>query len=113
MTDAPSTKSQSDAGYERSDVNLKKTIVIAIAVVVVVVISVVVLSEYYLSVREDYVYEMTLKPESAVLRDLRAREDEILFSYRLVDSTQGVYRIPVSRAMERLVEEAYRTGQGR
>lgn len=112
MNQATDPNSPSSSGYEKSDVNLRKTIVAAVAIVVVVALSLVVLSEYYLSVKEEYIYEMTLKPESAALRDIRAREDEILYSYKLLDSTSGAYQIPIDRAMELIAEEAFRSRTG-
>jgi hypothetical protein len=100
--------SQSSGGYEISDVNVRTIILIAVAVIVVVIISLVVLNEYFLSVKEEYVYDMVLRPESVTLRDLRAAEDEILYSYKLLDSAKGQYRIPIERSMELLAEGAFR-----
>ncbi len=99
------------AGYESADINVRKTVLIAVAIIVVIIISLIVLNEYFLSVKEEYVYDMVLKPESVTLRDLRATEDEILYSYKLLDSANGLYRIPVERAMELLAEEAFRQSQ--
>lgn len=95
------------SGYEKQDINLRKTIVAGTVVVVVVVSALVILSEYYLSVKEEYVYDLVLKPESVTLRELLATEDEVLNSYKLLDSTSGTYRIPISRAMELMAEEAF------
>jgi len=100
-------------GYETSDINVKKVILIAVAVVLVVIVAIVALNEYFVSLKEEYVYEMVLRPESVTLRDLRAAEDEILNSYKLVDSTAGVYRIPIERAMELMAEEAFQASQQR
>jgi hypothetical protein len=38
------------------------------------------------------------------LRDLRAREDEVLNSYRWVDRSAGIVRIPIAEAMKLTVE---------
>jgi hypothetical protein len=100
--------SQSRGGYEISDINVRTIILIAVAVIVVVIISLIVLNEYFLSVKEGYAYDMVLRPESMTLRDLRVAEDETLYSYKLLDSARGRYRIPIGRAMELLAEEAFR-----
>lgn len=101
------------SGYDTSDINVKKVILIAVAVVLVVIVAIVALNEYFVSLKEEYVYDMVLRPESVTLRDLRAAEDEILNSYKLVDSTAGIYRIPIDRAMELMAEEAFQASQQR
>ncbi|MEW6413565.1 MAG: hypothetical protein AB1483_14005 [Candidatus Zixiibacteriota bacterium] len=95
-------------GYEHKDINIKKTVLIGLAIILVIVISLVVLNEYFISVKEGLVYDMVLKPQSTALRDFRAREDETLNSYKLLDSTAGRYQVPISRAMELIAEEAYK-----
>ena len=98
---------QNNTGYEKQDINLKKTIAAGIAVVVIIALALVIFSEYYLSIKDEYVYDMVLRPESVTLRELRAKEDEALNSYKLLDSSEGTYRIPISRSMELLAEEAF------
>ena len=100
-------------GYEKTDVSIRSIILIAVAVIVAVILSLVVLNEYFLSVKEQIVEDMVLKPESVMLRDLRATEDEVLNSYKLLDSAGGVYRIPIDRAMELMAEEAFQISSGR
>jgi hypothetical protein len=56
-------------------------------------------------------YDYVLKPESAPLRDLRAREMETLTTYKVLDPVKSVYRIPISRAMELMADEAYQEQQ--
>lgn len=111
MTDEPSDTNKPGTGYETSDINVRKIVLVAVAVIVIVIISLIALNEYFVSLKEEYVYDMVLKPESVTLRDLRATEDEVLNSYKLLDSTAGVYRIPIDRAMELMAEEAYRQSQ--
>ena len=47
-----------------------------------------------------------LAPESQALRDLRAREDEELHSYRYLDRDKETVRLPIERAMELMASEA-------
>jgi len=49
-----------------------------------------------------------LAPESAGVREQRAREIELLSSYDVINAEDGVYRIPVRRAMELMADEAFR-----
>lgn len=95
-----------NAGYEKRDVSAKKVLFWGIAGVVIVVIILVALVEYFILVKEEYYYEIVEKPRSEELMKLREREDKELTSYELLDEKKGVYRIPIRRAMELVVEEA-------
>jgi hypothetical protein len=97
--------SQKISDYEKRDVNIKKIAFWGIAGVVIVVIILVALVQYFFLVKEDYYFEMVQKPRSEDLMKLRSRETEELNSYKLLDKDKGVYRIPVRRAMELIVEE--------
>jgi hypothetical protein len=92
-------------GYEKRDVNVKKLVLWGIVGIVIVVISLVALTEYFLITKEDYYYQAVEKPRSQELMELRERETEELYSYELLDEEKGIYRIPIERAMELIVEE--------
>jgi hypothetical protein len=94
-------------GYEKRDINPLKVFLFGLAGVIVIVVVVIFLSSYFTQTREEIVYEEVLKPESPALRELRAREEEELNSYAVLDDKKGVYRIPIRRAMELMAEEAY------
>ncbi len=100
-----------EAGYETRDIALGKTIAWAVAIIVAIVVSIVGLWEYFITVREELYYESVLKPESSRLREVRAHETELLSSYGVVDSTKGVYRVPIDRAMQLMVDESYAKGK--
>jgi hypothetical protein len=93
------------AGYETGDVNVRKTIVLIIAGIIALVIILVLLNEYFSFTKEKEIYEMVLKPESKILIEIRAREDQILGSYGVADSAGGVYRIPIDSAMQIMLHE--------
>ena len=76
--------------------------------VLLIVGFIVVLNEYFISVAEEIKYEQVLAPESADAREQRARETELLSSYDIVNAEDGVYRIPIRRAMELMADEAFR-----
>lgn len=98
-------ENHNNSGYEKRDVNVKKLILWGIAGIVIVVISLVVLTEYFLITKEDYYYQAVEKPRSQELMELRERETEELNSYELIDEEKGIYRIPIKRAMELIVDE--------
>ena len=94
-------------GYEKQDVSPKKLGMLVIIGVVVVAIVVIIMNEFFIATREALIEEMVLTPESVALRELRARETDILNSYGIVDAEAGIYRIPIDQAMKLIAEEAY------
>lgn len=102
------SSSEHKGGYEKTDINANKVIMSFVLGIIVTVIIVIFLLDYFKAVRDDTVYRVVLQPESAVLRDLRARENEELTTYKLLDAEKGIYRIPIERAKKLLAEETYR-----
>jgi hypothetical protein len=94
-----------NSGYEKRDVNVKKLVLWGIVGVVIIVISLVAITEYFLITKEDYYYQAVEKPRSQELMELRERETQELSGYQLLDEEKGIYRIPIKRAMELMVEE--------
>ncbi len=103
----PVSSDPENGGYEKRDINPVKVFLAGLAGVIVIVVLVIFMLSYFTATREEIVYEEVLKPESAALRELRAREEEELNSYAVLDTKKGVYRIPIKRAMELMAEEAY------
>jgi hypothetical protein len=88
-------------------------IAISVAVgVLLFAISIVWLQSYFYLVRNDQIHRSVLSVPNPKLRDLRAREAEVLNSYGWVDQQQGIVRIPIDRAMERMVEETRAGDEG-
>ena len=107
MTDRQAT----DSGYEKRDINPRMIFLVGAVIVIVIAVFLIVLKDVFVLNKEQMMDDYVLKPESAPLRDLRARETETLTTYKLLDPVRGVYRIPVSRAMELMADEAYRNQQ--
>lgn len=97
-------------GYDREDAGSQKVIGLTIITIATLVVLIILVFEYFNASKESRIYSAVAKPEAISLREVRAREAEILGSYKAVDSKKGVYRIPVGRAMELVAEEA-RTGK--
>ena len=108
MHDASEHKNESSSGYEKKDVNIRNLVILTGILVVVIVVISVFLVDYFAGVKEEFVYEAQLKPQSVELRELRAREAEELGSYAIIDSTVGTYRIPIDRAIELMADEAFK-----
>lgn len=99
-------------GYERRDVNMKVLVLTSIVSVIAVAVSLICVDNYFVIEKEKAILDRQLSPVSSTLRDLRAKEDQVLGSYKLIDSTAGRYQLPIERAMELMADEAYRTSQG-
>lgn len=70
------------------------------------------LRSYFVLVRNEQIHRVVLSVPNPKLRDLHAREDQLLNSYGWVDQGKGVVHIPIDQAMERLVEEERAGGGG-
>lgn len=96
-----------DSGYEKRDVSAVKIILYGILGVIAVVIVIFFIWEVFSATRERLVQKMILEPQSAAIRELRARETEELNSYKLLDAEKGTYQIPIERAIELMADEAF------
>lgn len=96
------------AGYEKSDASVRGIVIGLIAGVVVVTVAIIGIQQFYIHTREQVVQENVLSRFDPRIRALHAEETRILTSYGRVDGEPGYVRIPIDRAMELMVEEAYR-----
>jgi len=104
-------KESRKAGYDTHEANLRPVITIAVISIAILVVSIILIEQYFIATKERLVEEVVLSPQSVALRELRAREDETLNSYRVVDAQKRIYQIPIDRAMELIAEEAYKNRQ--
>jgi hypothetical protein len=102
------SESNQNPGYEKSDVGVNKILIYGVIGIIAVVAIIIFVIDYYVATKERLIYETVLKPESKELRELRAREDAVLNSYQVIDSTAGIYQIPIDRAIQLMATEAYR-----
>jgi hypothetical protein len=94
------------AGYEKGEIDLKKTVIITIVTVLFIAVSLVFLNEYFMAAKEEIIQEQVLEPPSMTLEELAAYEDSVLAAYGKNDSLDGVYQIPIEKAMELVAEDA-------
>jgi hypothetical protein len=98
---------EENPGYEKTDVNVTKIVGIAIVIVVFLAAILVFLNEFFIFEKEEMVSEAA-QQVSSKLRELRAHEDEVLNSYKVLDAKNGIYQIPIDRAMKLVADEAYK-----
>ncbi len=97
-----------NSGYEKSDVGVNKILIYGVIGIMAVIAIIIFVVDYYVATKERLIYETVLKPESKELRELRAREDAVLNSYKVIDSAAGIYQIPIDRAIQLMAAEVYR-----
>jgi hypothetical protein len=97
------------AGYEKRDVNIMMVIGLSVFLVALLVVILIFLMDYFVDAKEQMVYEVQLQPESVELQSLETADKEALSTYKILDAEQGIYRIPIERAMELLAKEASST----
>lgn len=95
------------AGYEKKDINVNKILIATVLIVIFLVVSVLFVDEIFVHEKEQLIIDVVLKPVSITLRDLRAKEDEVLSSYKLLDPQKGIYQIPLERAIKVYADEAF------
>jgi hypothetical protein len=96
-----------NSGYEKSDVKPTSLFLAAAIVIVVLIVIIVAINEFFLSSKEQMVYDAVLSKESAELRDIVAKDAEILNNYKVLDADKGIYQIPIDRAMQVMADESF------
>ena len=93
--------------YERRDINAYKVIGFSVLGIAILVILLILLNDYFLIEKNEMVYQTNLKPVSSELRDLRSWEKDVLSNFKLLNADQGIYQIPIERAMQLMAEEGF------
>lgn len=97
--------------YERRDANPRKIMIATVSLLAIMIVLIIGLAELFMMTVDQQVTDAVLKPPSAQLRDIKAKEQEVLNNYKVIDAAKGVYQIPIARAMELAAEEAYQKTQ--
>lgn len=95
-----------EQGYDRSDPQISGVLATTAGILIVLIVVGIGVQIYYEQYKGRVVEELQLEPVSQDLLDLRSKEDKELSSYGLVDKAAGTYRLPVSRAMDLVINEA-------
>jgi hypothetical protein len=95
-----------NTGYDAEEPKSRFVGLFMVGSVLALVIMLLGLEAYYDRVKEQQVFVKQLAPVAEDLRNLRAREESELHSYRFLDRGRGTVRLPIERAMELFVQEA-------
>ncbi|NOZ03174.1 MAG: hypothetical protein GXO92_01005 [FCB group bacterium] len=95
-----------NSSYKSNAVSTWDVIKIALVSIVILVFIVFLTYEFFLKSKERAVYENLFQPESEKLVSVRKQADRKLHSYAVIDSEKNVYRIPIEKAIDLIVNEA-------
>lgn len=104
MSEHP-TGGAAQPGYDTHEPRTRLIAVFGLLTLVLLAAIILGLQAYVDRAREHQVFVKQLEPVAQDLRDLRAREDAELNSYRYLDRNKGTVQIPIRRAMELLLAE--------
>lgn len=92
-------------GYEKSDVVVSK-LWLAIAIpTIVIALGIVAVDQFQIILFEKEYYNQVLNIDEPSSKIQRQKEMQILQNYGVIDAKQDKYRLPITRAMELLVQE--------
>jgi hypothetical protein len=92
--------------FDRTEPNVKFIALFGAATLFLLGVVILGIQFYFNQRLERELYVKVLSQDSQALKELRAREDEVLNSYRYIDREKGAVRLPVNRAMELLLQES-------
>jgi hypothetical protein len=92
----------------RTPTRIGLMIVTLFLAVAVTIVGVVVVHEHSLAVHQQTLLDARQTDIPALQKELRARESAMLETVKAIDSSAGVYRIPIERAMELIAREGNR-----
>ncbi len=95
-----------ESDYEKEDVNARVIIIMFIIGSITIGTIMFLLSEYF-TARKEAQIQAANAVVSSTYRDMRAREEERLNAYKLVNEKDGIYQIPIGEAMKLLAAEDY------
>ncbi len=95
-----------ESDYEKEDVNARVIIIMFIIGSITIGTIMFLLSEYF-TARKEAQIQAANAVVSSTYRDVRAREEERLNSYKLINEKEGIYQIPIGEAMKLLATEDY------
>ena len=101
---AHDTNTQS--GYEKSDANFVVLFGISALIIITIMVCVLGVHEMYTFVRERTYRKAVLEAPNVELIEMQKKSSQILSTYGVVDGNRGVYRVPIEKAKELLVQEA-------
>ncbi len=93
------------SGYDKQEINIRFIGGLLLGFLIVLAVVLVFIDGYYTKEAEAAIYATNV-PVSEKLLTLHTKEEKILNTYGVIDAGQGIYRIPIDRAMTLTAQEA-------
>lgn len=104
---------EQDRGVAYEGVAAGQIMGIAVSILVVILVAVVVIFAWYGQVAQETQAALTDDQNYEVLQETRREGNDALSQYGVVNEEEGVYRIPIERAMDVIATEEYEASQAR
>jgi hypothetical protein len=95
---------------EQGDPNTSVTAVVGVVSAVLLFVLIVLLQAFFFAQEREETERKVVAVAPEALAQLRAQQQELLHSYRVIDEKRGVVAIPIEVAMALVVTEASRGG---
>jgi hypothetical protein len=102
---------EKERGVAYEGIAASQIMAIAVSILVVILVAVVVLFGWYGQVAQDTRARLTNTDNYELLRETRTQQERTLSQYGVIDKEEGVYRIPIDRAMDVVATEEYERAQ--
>ncbi len=102
---------EKERGVAYEGIAASQIMAIALSILVVISVAVVVLFGWYGQVAQDTRARSSNADNYELLQETRTQQEEALTQYGVVDEEEGVYRIPIDRAMDVVATEEYQRSQ--
>jgi len=100
MSDTDHLHPEHPSSYEKRDANVTGIAIIAFAVIALIIIFAVLLDDFFVQTREELIYKAAQAPATLEQVEMDAHNDSLLTTYGVIDTTKGIYHIPIDRAMD-------------
>ena len=102
---------EKERGVAYEGIAASQIMAIALSILVVILVAVVVIFGWYGQVAQETRADATSDENYELLQETRTQQEEALTQYGVVDEEEGVYRIPIDRAMDVVATEEYQRSQ--
>lgn len=103
---------EKERGVAYEGIAASQIIAIAVSILVVILVAVVVLFGWYGQVTQETRAQADSAQNYEILQQAEMEAQQELQQYRVVDEEDGVYQIPIDRAMDVIATEEYQRTQG-
>jgi len=102
---------EKERGVAYEGIAASQIMAIAVTIIAVILVAVIVLFGWYGQVSQETRSTMSDTENYQLLQEVRTEQEAAISQYGVVDEEEGVYRIPIDRAMDVVANEEYESAQ--